>query len=143
VTITFLMFDSRGRPVPWMIDSFLLNVAGEGKAPALLRDPEHNRRAKLIAAECEYASPPGAGEDWRIQGIYEANDAHWKLIRPRDLQPYTDAMRINHRGRFTNLLPADPEGWHDLGSSNLAGPLAPLRSLVFSIPNPNAGIQSG
>jgi hypothetical protein len=136
VTITFLMFDSQGRPVPWTIDTFLLNIAGVGKMPAILRDINRNRRPELIATGCEYSNPPRAGEDRRIQGIYEAENAGWKLIRPKELQPYSDVVRASHRGRFTEFLPAEPESWHDFGNSTAVPPNGPVTITDVFRPDP-------
>ena len=119
VTITFLMFGSQGRPVPWTIETYLPNNGGIAKPPALLRDFNHNHRAELVATECEYSDPPVAGEAWRIHGIYEAEDARWKLIHPKDVQLYSHAVRVSHqRGLSTEFLTATSSAWADFGNSN-------------------------
>ncbi|HYL35039.1 MAG TPA: hypothetical protein VEV17_03900 [Bryobacteraceae bacterium] len=136
VTITFLMFDSRGRPVPWTIETFLLNIAGEGKMPALLKDLNHNRRAELIATGCGYSDPPRSGEDRGIEGIYEAEDAHWKLIKPSDLKPYLDAVRANHsRGDSVHFVPPEPATWQDHGNSNAAAGTFTIDAVLRADPN--------
>ena len=136
VTITFLMFDSRGRPVPWTIETFLLNIAGEGKMPALLKDFTHNRRPEFIATGCAYSDPPRFGEDRGIEGIYEAEDAHWKLIKPSNLKPYVDAVRANHSGSDTvHFLPPEPATLRDYGNSNRASRTFAIDAVLRADPN--------
>lgn len=98
-TITFLMFDSRGRPVPWTLDTWLPKNGGQGKVPALLRDFKHSGRPELIATACENSNlsrPFSNGENRSVAGIYQAQDAHWKLIRPADAKPLAEALRSNY-----------------------------------------------
>lgn len=118
VTVTFLMFDFQGRPVPWTIKTFRTKAADVGKMPALL-ELGRNRRAQFIATGCEY-SVPGFGEDRYITGIYTTRDARWKLVRPPDLKPYTDEMRRSYSNQFVHFVAAQPADWKDHGNSTTA-----------------------
>jgi len=112
VRITFLMFDSVGGPVPWTIDTFLPKGADIGKMPVLIRD--HNRRAQLIATGCDI-SWPASGEDRYMTGIYEAQDAHWKMILPSNLKSYSDAMHAAYASPFVHFL--ELPNWKDHGNT--------------------------
>ncbi len=122
VHLTFLMMDSAGRPVPWSIDSRWPRTVGEGKRPALLVDFNRNGRAELMVTECEYSPGPEVAEDRRITGIYEAQDAQWRLIHPADLAPYIGLFRANYRqSQFVHLLPPKQPDSTDFGNQPVTG----------------------
>jgi hypothetical protein len=62
--------------------------------------------------------PPRFGEDRGIAGIYEAKDAHWQLVRPKDLTPYTSALKANHaQPDFVYFTRERTESWEDFGNA--------------------------
>lgn len=122
VHLTFLMMDSAGRPVPWSIDSRWPRAIGEGKRPALLVDFNRNGWAELVDTSCESSPGPEVAEDRRMEGIYEAKDAHWQPIRPPDMRPYAALFRANYRAtRFVHVLPPKEADSTNLGNEPAAG----------------------
>jgi hypothetical protein len=118
VTLSFLLFNDRGRPVPWVIQTRMPYTSNFPPVPAIFTDINHNGLAELVVTDCTYSSPPRLGEDRRITGIYEAKDATWSLALPARLEPYTTLVRQSHRFRpqFDRLLAANPAHWSDQGN---------------------------
>jgi|SRR5579872_3129012 len=112
VTINFLLFDSEKRPVPWTIDTHLPKHGSDGKMSAFLRDFSRTGHAELIATACKYSEPPRFGEDRSIAGVYQAIDAHWKLLQSSDLKPYVSVLSRNYGSSN-----AEPEKWIDWGNA--------------------------
>jgi hypothetical protein len=118
VTLSFLLFNSRGQPVPWVIQSRTPFSTQFPPIPAIFADLEGTGRAKLVVTDCAYSDPPRLGEDRSIIGIYEAKDAAWGLVKPVHLDAYTALVRQNHRFRpqLDQLLTVDPGSWADEGN---------------------------
>jgi hypothetical protein len=114
-TITFLMFDDRGRPVPWTIHTAIPEGGGQGKNPAIF-----DGRSRIIAMDCAYSDPSGDvnGVDRAVTGVYEAQNGHWKLVRSADLGLLDRVLR-QYAGRGVHLRPVDPQGWMDHGNAGV------------------------
>ncbi len=114
IMLSFLLFDNRGRPVPWVIRT----RAPSFHVPAIFADLSHSGRAELVVTDCAYGDPTLLGEDRSITGVYEARDAKWDLIKPAHLDPYIALVRRNHRirPRVDRLLPTNPGDWPDQGN---------------------------
>jgi hypothetical protein len=115
ITLSFLLFNERGQPVPWVIHT-RMHGRKFPYVPAIFSN--HNHRAELVVTDCAYSSPPRLGEDRSITGVYEAKDATWSLIEPANMDPYTALVRQSHRfdPRFVRLLPSNPIDWLDQGN---------------------------
>lgn len=132
-TVITLIFDSAGRPVPWIIPTRAM-IQDDGN-PVLLVDLNGDGRAEIITSDCEYALRQELypGEDRWITGIYEARDTIWTPIRPPSLEPYLQAIKR----RFPEIEPGylewvaapaplspDPlEGWGERPWTKLTGVL--------------------
>jgi hypothetical protein len=118
ITLSFLLFDDHGRPVPWVIETRMPASARYPYIPGLFTDMHHDGRAELKVTDCAYGNPIRLGEDRRITGIYKAKDAAWNLLRPAAMAPYTDLVRRSYRFQpgADRLVPADPAHWTDQGN---------------------------
>jgi hypothetical protein len=114
ITLSFLLFNNHGEPVPWVIDTHMPAHIGEPDIPALFTDG----LTKLVVTDCSYSNPPRSGEDREITGIYEAKDATWHLIRPANLADYVALVRRNYKFHpsFDELIAPDPGSWQDRGN---------------------------
>lgn len=117
VTLSFLLFNDHGQPVPWVIQT----EAPSWSVPAIFADLDHNGRAELVATVCTYSDPSDHsrfGADHRITGVYKAKNAAWSLVKPSNLAPYTSLVRQSHRFHrgFDLLLPSNPADWTDQGN---------------------------
>ncbi len=111
VTLAFLLFDERGRPIPWLIQTFTPFPRGESMVPAVFSSAG-DRKLKLVATDCRESTG-----DRSITGIYEAKDAMWHLARPERLDSYTALMRRRYSIRdVVRLLPVTPASWTDQGN---------------------------
>jgi hypothetical protein len=119
ITLTFLLFNDHGLPVPWVIQSRMPAWKREPTTPAIFADPEHEGRMHLVVTDCSYSSPPRFGEDRTITGIYVAENATWKLIRPLNLADYVALVRRSHvfRPNHDELLATDSMRWRDQGNT--------------------------
>jgi hypothetical protein len=118
VILTFLMFDRVGRPVPFTIETHWRGNSAQGQVPALFVASPNHRRLDLVTTGCEYSEGLGVGEDRRITGIFEAEDAHWRLIRPANLDTYQTILRSQYSGKFVTLLKPDSAEWLDARESS-------------------------
>jgi hypothetical protein len=84
--ITILMFDARGRPIPWTTATMLPNGSKYPYVPAILRDVNRDGRAEVVTTGCEPGGWPGE-EHWRITGVYEARDARWIPLKDVTIVP--------------------------------------------------------
>jgi hypothetical protein len=125
VTLSFLLFNEHGQPVPWVIRTRAPYSHRSIPVPAIFSDLNHNGRAKLVVTDCIYGDPILPGEDRSITGIYEARDAAWSLVKPVHLEPYVALVRQNHRirPRVDRLLHTNPSDWPNQG--NRLDPHAP------------------
>lgn len=156
VTLSFLMFDDHGRPVPWVIETHALS----SQLPAIFADFNHNRRAELVVTDCEYSDPSDTsrfGVDRHLTGIYEAKDAAWSIIQPAHLNSYTTLVRksLHLRAPFDRLYPPNPAGWADQGNridprqeppvqlATLLTPSEECRGPVHLPPVVNGALQRG
>ena len=128
ITLSFLLFNDRGEPVPWMIQT----RAPSFRNPAVFTDLNHNGRAELVVTDCTYSEAPRIGEDRRITGIYEAKDTTWSLIKPARLESYTALVRRSHRFRpkFDQLLATNPADWLDQGNRLVDSPPVQLAEVL-------------
>ena len=129
VMLSFLLFDNRGRPVPWVIRT----RAPSFHVPAIFADLNHNGRAELVVTDCAYGDPALLGEDRSVTGVYEARDATWSLVKPAHLESYIALVRRSHRirPRLDQLLPANLTDWPDQG--NQPDPHEPLPLQVAAL----------
>jgi hypothetical protein len=118
VTLSFLLFNEHGQPVPWVIRTRAPYSHRSIPVPAIFSDLNHNGRAKLVVTDCIYGDPTLGGEDRSITGIYEALDATWSLVKPAHLEPYVALVRQNHRirPRIDRFLPTNPSHWPNQGN---------------------------
>ncbi len=132
ITLSFLLFNDHGQPVPWVIQTRMPYGRKFPYVPAILTDSNHNGRAELVVTSCTYSDPPRIGEDRRITGIYEARDATWRLVKPVNLEPYTNLVRQNYRFRpqFDQLLKANPPDWLDQGNDPHGSPPVQLAAVL-------------
>ena len=115
ITLSFLLFNDRGQPVPWVIHTCMYGRKFP-YVPAIFTN--HNDQAELVVTDCTYSEPPRFGEDRRITGVYEAKDATWSLVKPANLDPYTALVRKGHtfRPQHDQLIPSNPSDWSDQGN---------------------------
>jgi hypothetical protein len=118
VTLSFLLFNEHGQPVPWVIRTRAPYSHRSNPVPAIFSDLNHSGRAKIVVTDCIYGDPTLLGEDRSIIGIYEARDATWSLVKPARLEPYVALVRQNHRirPRIDRLLPTNPSDWPNQGN---------------------------
>jgi hypothetical protein len=112
ITLSFLLFDLHGRPIPWVIQTRMPTTKRFPLIPAIFSS--HNDRTELVVTDCEFGASALLGQDRSITGIYEARDARWNLVRPTRLDAYRDLVR--HRYRFTRTpigyyQQSPPIGW--------------------------------
>ena len=119
ITLSFLLFNDHGQPVPWVIRTRMPEGRRFPAIPAVFADLNHDGSTELVVTDCTYSEPPRFGEDRRITGIYKAKDATWSLIHPADIAPYTALVRHSYRFRpnHDQLLPSDPAHWPDQGNT--------------------------
>ncbi len=139
VTLSFLLFNSRGQPVPWAIQSRTPYSTEFPPIPAIFADLEHTGRPKLVVTDCAYSDPPRLGEDRSLIGIYEAKDAAWSPVRPVHLDAYAALVRQKHRFRpqLDQLLTVDPGSWTDEGNRQLPGGPVPVQLAAILKPSEN------
>jgi len=125
ITLSFLLFDLHGRPIPWVIQTRMPTTKRFPLIPAIFSS--HNDRTELVVTDCEFGASALLGQDRSITGIYEARDARWNLVRPTRLDAYRGLVR--HRYRFSpdadRLLPTKPSDWLDQG--NAFAPTGPVQ----------------
>lgn len=124
ITLSFLLFNDHGQPVPWVVRTRMPQNTRFPAIPAIF-DWNHGERPKLVVTDCTYSEPPRHGEDRRITGIYEAQDATWSLAHPADIVTYTALVRRSYRFRPNDdrLLQTDSTHWLDQGNKmDLHGP---------------------
>lgn len=92
-SVTTLMFDEVGRPVPWRMDNQAL--VEDGRVPVLMADLNGDTRAEIVTSDCRYARHEKVelAEDRWITGIYEARDTRWVPLRPESIEPYLLAIK--------------------------------------------------
>lgn len=119
ITLSFLLFNDHGRPVPWVIQTRMPVGKREPAIPALFADLEHDGRMRLVVTDCSYSSPPRFGEDRSITGIYLAENATWNLVRPANIADYLALVRRSFRFQpnHDELLSTDPFNWCDRGNT--------------------------
>jgi len=118
VTLSFLLFNDHGEPVPWVMETYQPDGRTSPDLPALFGEVSPNRAAELVVTNCAYPGPPRNTTDWRITGIYEARNATWSLARPMSLGPYIDLVHRSYRFQppFSRLLKTNPRDWLDQGN---------------------------
>lgn len=118
VSLSFLMFDENGQPIPWVVETHMAFIGGTPRIPALLADVDNNGSLEFIATDCEYSAFPRNGEDRSITGVYVANNTAWSLVKPTDSEPYEALIRQSFRVRpeFDELLPTNVDAWTDQGN---------------------------
>jgi hypothetical protein len=118
ITLSFLMFDRGGRPVPWVIQTRMPPSQRYPPVPAIFAPMNQNGRTRLLVTNCEFSDPAVNGDERSITGIYEAKDATWRLVRPARLEPYLALVRQRHKVRLEQdrLLVPSPGGWLDQGT---------------------------
>jgi hypothetical protein len=118
ITLSFLLFNDHGQPVPWVIRNRMPESKGLPAVPAVFADFNHSGRLQLVVTDCSYSEPPRVGEDRQITGVYEAKDATWSLIQPADIAPYVALVHRSYRIRpnHDELLPANSAHWVDRGN---------------------------
>ena len=131
-TIYTLMFDSSGRPVPWVEQSN--SFAGYKHPPVAVVDINGDGRAEMVTVSCEYSGPgTGLGEDRRISGVYEAKDARWRPVQNTSDGLYLQAAKRQLGSRSAGLerwLPTEPAHWPDFFAGFESGPVEQMRSLI-------------
>ena len=123
ITLQFLLFDSDGIPVPWVINSRIPYSKRKPSIPAIFVNAGKGAPTALVVTDCAYSDPPRVGEDRSIIGIYEAKDAGWSIYRPSDLSAYVAIVRRNHHFQLDHdkLLPTDAAHWLDRGNRTRSG----------------------
>jgi hypothetical protein len=119
ITLSFLLFNDHGQPVPWVVDSRMPEGTREPAIPAIFTNLGHDGRVQLVVTDCSYSNPPRFGEDRAITAIYVAENATWRLIRPANIADYVALVRNSFRFRpdHDELLATDPSRWRDLGNT--------------------------
>jgi len=131
VKLTFLLFDAESRPVPWTVETNQPFGDGPGNRPAILEMHNANHHAELIVTSCEYSASSN-GIEFQIRGVYEAEKAHWKLIRPLRIGPYFKAVQTRlSRGRDVTFLKPDQREWLDVGNAIETSTSRPFISSVL------------
>jgi hypothetical protein len=117
VTLSFLLFDRGGQPVPWVINTWTPLYRGFPPEPALFA--ELNSRAEVVVTDCTWIQNPSGGQDTIISGIYRAQDTTWHLLHPDSLAPYATRVRRGYKIRrnVDRLLLPSPAEWTDQGNS--------------------------
>ena len=119
ITLSFLLFNDQGQPVPWVIKSRMPARNRTPATPAIFADLEHDGRMHLVVTTCSYSSPPRFGEDRSIRGVYVAENATWRLAPPANIADYVALVRRSYRFRpnHDEFLSADPLRWPDQGNT--------------------------
>ncbi len=119
VDLTFLLFDSIGRPVPWrVLNNHNFREKRNGHLiPAIFLDLNYNGHAELVVSGCEYSGPSDRsrfGEDRRLMGVYEAQQARWIPVRDTRIAPYERIAQAFKYDVDLKWLPPDPpDRWPD------------------------------
>lgn len=118
ITLSFLLFNGHGQPVPWVIRTRMPESKRLPAIPAVFADLNHGGPLQLVVTDCTYSEPPRFGEDRRITGIYQAKDATWSQVHRADITPYIALVRRSYRFRpdHDQLLGTDPARWPDQGN---------------------------
>lgn len=118
ITLSFLLFNGHGQPVPWVIRTRMPESKRLPAIPAVFADLNHGGSLQLVVTDCTYSEPPRFGEDRRITGIYQAKDATWSPVHRADITPYIALVRRSYRFRpdHDQLLGTDPARWPDQGN---------------------------
>ena len=122
ITLSFVLFNNRGQPVPWVIQTRMPYGPRFPYVPAIFADVNPTGVPQLVLTACAFSNPPLFGEDRSVTGIYEAKNAAWSLIKPANMDSYAALVRRSHRfdPRVDRLLPSNPADWSDQG--NRLGP---------------------
>ena len=89
--LVILLFDQQGQPHASKARSH--RFAGFESPPIIIADLNRNKQAELILTGCYYSEPPRLGEDRWINGIFEARDAEWVVLRNAREEPYLRALQ--------------------------------------------------
>lgn len=132
ITLTFLLFDAAGRPVPWIVETRMPVSHRTPSVPAIFADLNRNGRPELVVTDCQYSDPPRVAGDRRITGIYEAHNATWSLQRQEDPLLYTPMVQRSHpiRPKADRILPAGR--W--LNKGNAIEPNPPQSQITAVLP---------
>jgi hypothetical protein len=119
ITLSFLLFNDHGQPVPWVIKSHMPAGNRTPATPAIFADLGQDGPMHLVVTDCSYSSPPRFGEDRSITGIYVAENATWRLVRPANMAGYIALVRRSFRFQpnHDELLSTDPLDWCDRGNT--------------------------
>jgi hypothetical protein len=119
ITLSFLLFNHHGQPVPWVIKSRMPAGNRTPATPAIFADLELDGQMHLVVTACSYSSPPRFGEDRSITGVYVAENATWRLVRPTNIVDYVALVRRSYRFRPSHdeLLSPDPLRWLEQGNT--------------------------
>ena len=113
-TITVVLFDEIGRPVPWTMTTQVPDWNATPLLGAIVLDANHDGRAEFALTSCETdPSDPRLGEDRRISGIYEARHGRMVPIRKALLAPYLRAAKLIHGYPSVKWLRVMPDEWPD------------------------------
>ena len=130
-SVTTLMFDVAGQPVPWRMDNHAL--IEDGGVPVLLVDLNGDGRAEIVTSDCTYAQRESVelAEDRWITGVYEARDTRWIPLKLSSLEPWLLAMKqrfpeiepgyVEWIRSPEQLSPYQLEGWGERGLTRLTG----------------------
>lgn len=104
-----LLFDERGRPVPWLAETEVPHAPDRSPyRPALVVDANRDGRAEFILTRCwrpEIGVPAGAHE---ITGVYEASAGRLTPVRNPPLAAYRQragGIRAGRPADWKQLLP--------------------------------------
>jgi hypothetical protein len=114
-TITIVLFDAIGRPVPWTMTTQVPYWNAVPLRGAIVLDANHDGRAEFVVTGCESSVPSDApfGEDRGISGVYEAQHGRMVPIRHAKMTPYRRAAKVIHGHPSVKWLPMMPEEWPD------------------------------
>jgi|SRR5579871_265301 len=127
-TITVVLFDDSGRPVPWIMTA---QVPDWNKAPvrgAFVLDANRDGRAEVVVTSCEGTLK--GGEERRVSGVYEAQRARMVPIRAADPASYLRAAKLVFGFRQVTWLPTTPEEWPDQTRGLDSAPSLHIEALV-------------
>ena len=92
--VTLLLFDSRGRPLPWTLETEVPSVEGPPFVPILVLDTNRDGRAEFVTTRCRSRA---------ITGVYEARASRLSLV--------TDSTHLAAYRRAAGGIPARPSQW--------------------------------
>jgi len=154
--MTVLSLNGEGRPVPWLVKSFIDDDydwrTHKGKGVQDFGDWNKNGRTELVQIDCDTYSDPSTppeepqqlSEVSGIADVYELDQGFWRRLSPADRAKYESAYRKFAASMDLDLSPKDSGTFiPDYSNDPAAGVTAHILSTVPAVGDEGCGVLEG